>query len=700
MLRPMHPLGHRGTLVPAVLATLLAIALALPLAVRAQTPPRLEEPVTDLAGVLTDADRAAAEDGIEQLEADEGIQLFALFVDTTEELTASEYADLAAAENGLGGNDALLVVAVEVRRDAIWVGDLLTDATDAELDAILADAVEPRLAREEWGDAVAAGAEGLGEALADEAPPEAPPEEPTEPQPESGGILPWIVGILLVAGGAWVLWSWWRARREAGLEAEERDRRLGGLAREANALLIETDELIRHDSQELGFAEAQFGKAAAEAFRAALESARGELKAAFAVRQTLDDATPETPEDRERLLTEIVEHCRRAQATLEEQTRKFRELRDLERRAPEILAALPQAIAAVEARLPEAERQLETLLADAPGSSQAVHGHRAEAAKRLALARKAIEEAQHALERNDRSAAARGAKGAQDATAQAGTLLDAIGHEAAALEEARALLDPALEEALRGLKAAESSAPADEIGAYAKSLDDARAKLDAAQAASRGDPRDLVLAYRLAVEAAAAADHVVAGVRAARTRRAKELDAADAELRAAELSLDRAEDFIGARRHGIGRRPRTRLSEARQHLERARALRDKDAVASVPQAQRAAALADDAYRLASEEFSATEDAGYGGTVIIDGRHHPTGRDAGWGADIGGAILGGIIGSILSGGGGRGGGFGGGGFGGGGIGLPRGGGFGGGGGGRTFGGGFGRRGGGRSRGGAW
>jgi hypothetical protein len=187
-------------------------------------------------------------------------------------------------------------------------------------------------------------------------------------------------------------------------------------------------------------------------------------------------------------------------------------------------------------------------------------------------------------------------------------------------------------------------------------------------------------------------------VRAAKTRRAKEHAAADAELRAAELSLDRAEDFIGARRHGMGRRPRTRLSEAREHLERARALRDADPVASAAQAQRAMALADDAYRLAADDFSATEDAGYGGTVIIDGRHHPTGRDAGWGADIGGAILGGIIGSILSGGGGRG--WGGGGFGGGGIGLPRGGGFGGGGGGRTFGGGFGRRGGGRSRGGAW
>ena len=51
-----------------------------------------------------------------------------------------------------------------------------------------------------------------------------------------------ILPILLVAGGGVLVWSWWRSRRERGRDAEERDRRLGGLARDANALLIETDE--------------------------------------------------------------------------------------------------------------------------------------------------------------------------------------------------------------------------------------------------------------------------------------------------------------------------------------------------------------------------------------------------------------------------------------------------------------------------
>lgn len=215
--------------------------------------------------------------------------------------------------------------------------------------------------------------------------------------------------------------------------------------------------------------------------------------------------------------------------------------------------------------------------------------------------------------------------------------------------------------------------------------------------ASSGDGRDAIKAYRLAREAEAGADAVLAAVKAGEERRALELAAIDAELQGAALSVDRAEDFVGGRRHGIGRQPRTRLSEARVSLERALELRDREPAAASKAARRARTLADQAYEEASAQFDA---GGLGGTVVIGGRRHRTGNDN-WGQDIGGAILGGIIGSILSGGGRRGGGFGGGGFGGGGFGGSGGGGGGfGGGGGRSFGGGFGGGGGGRSRGGGW
>ena len=683
-------IGPHATLVAALLAA--ALIIGMPSRLTAQDLPTLGSRVTDLAGVMSDADRQRAEGGLADLEASANVQLFALFVDTTEGTAAPDYASEVATANGLGGNDALLVVAVGDRRHALWVGDGLSEATNDEIDSVLSDAVEPRLQASEWGAAVADGAAALGVALG------------AEPEPSTGGAgFPWaaLLGIVLLVGGGIFLWTWWQRRRAIGRDAEERDRRVGALAREANGLLIEVDDLIRHDAQELAFAEAQFGEDAAATFGKALDAAREELRAAFAVRQKLDDSTPEAPEQREAMLREIVERCNRAKAALEEQTKHFDELRDLERRAPEVLAAQPEAAAAVEARIPDAESALEELRSEAPASSTAVQGNVGEARKRLDIARSAATRGQSALGQNNRGAAGRAAKAAQEAVAQASALLDAIGREHATLEKARDGLDAALAQARTDVEAAAAAAAALREQPLIAAAEEAKQKLAAADAAATART-DLVVAFRLATDAEAAGDRVAAAVKEGQERRAKEVDAAAAELRSAAGAVDRAADFIGARRHGVGRTPRTRLSEAQEALRRATDLRDSDPAASSEQARRARELGDEAYRLASDEFGATERAGHGGTVILDNRRFPTGRDSGWGADVGGAILGNIIGSILTGGGRGGGPFGGGGFGGG-MRFPGGGGFGGGGGGgRSFGGGFGRGGGGggRSRGGAW
>ena len=678
---------------------LILVALLVAPAVMAQT---LSERVVDESGVLSDGDVTEALDAIQELDDERNVQLWALFVGTTGGASITDFADAVAAENSLGGNDALLVVAIDDRRDALWVGDLLDDVSDEEIDIILADGVEPNLADRAWGAAIAAAANGLDAALAPVQP------EPT-PDPDDGGVTPEppagddeglgftgaLIALLLIGGGAWLIWSWLQRRGAAADEVRERSRRLQGLARDANAALIETDELLRHNAQELGFVEAEFGAEAAEPFAAALAAARTELQAAFRARQLLDDGTPETPEDRERLLSEIVAHCTKAQELVEEQTARFRELRDLERRAPEVLDELQAAVASVQERLPAVEAQVTTLRDEASGSSQAVHGNPAEARKRIEIAQRGITDGRAALAADDRGGAARVAKAAQDALAQARRLLEAVEHETRNLGEARAGLDAALAQAATDLGSADAAVRGATDTDQADELAAARSTLEAARAASAAMPRDLVLAYRLAREAEAAADEVVARVREGEERRSKELAAADAAIRAAELATDRAEEFIAGRRHGVGRRPRTALSEADAALERARAVRDREPAAAVTEARRATQLADDAYARARAEFQRAQGAGRGGTVVIGGQPFPMGRGSDWGSDVGGAIIGGIIGSILSGGGRRGGGGGFGGFGGGGFG----GGGGLGGGGRSFGGGFGG-GGGRSRGGGW
>ncbi len=127
-------------LVGAVLALASSPAIAL-----AQGEPQLRGSVTDQADVLTPAQETEVADGLARLRDAHGIQLFAAYVDTTGSATVTDFASSTAERNSLGGNDALLLVAIDDRSDALWVGPSLDGVTNDEIDAILVDAVEPNL---------------------------------------------------------------------------------------------------------------------------------------------------------------------------------------------------------------------------------------------------------------------------------------------------------------------------------------------------------------------------------------------------------------------------------------------------------------------------------------------------------------------------------------------------------------------------
>ena len=112
----------------------VAILLLLVSTVRAEDILQLQGPVTDTTGSL-----AGAEDDIERaidrtLDED-GVQVFVLFVETTGDRTAADYAFETAEANSLGVDDALLLVALEDRTDYIWLSDGLESITDDELNA-------------------------------------------------------------------------------------------------------------------------------------------------------------------------------------------------------------------------------------------------------------------------------------------------------------------------------------------------------------------------------------------------------------------------------------------------------------------------------------------------------------------------------------------------------------------------------------
>ena len=688
----------RRLLVPvALLAVLLLPAFhALPVALGADIP-RLTGTITDRTGEV-DRNDPRIQPALDRLRQDHGIQLFVLFVDSTGDLSVTDYATEVAARNSLGVNDALLVVALQDRTDAIWLSDGLDQITNSEIDQVVGNEVEPRLGDGDFAGAVVAAADGLGAAAGPGSTSTSQPVSTPSPTPAqgggsggtgsagsgSGGVSAVLVIIIVVIAlvVAYVLFVRFMRRRRGGLSAEERDRHTGDLAKDANRQLIDTDDAIKDAQQELGFAEAQFGEETAKPYREALDAAAAELKAAFTIRQQLDDATPEDPPTRERMLREILARCDRAKGLVGEQAARIDSLRDLQKTAPDVLQKLPEQVASVETRLPTSDATRSHLESYAAASWAAVKGNVTEARKRLEFVTAEAGRGTAAVTAGDLQTAAVAARGAQDALAQAGTLLDSVDRMAASLDQARDALPGLLQDTEADVGAARQAAAAGQAdpGVVTRVAEAERLLATAKTAAATAAP-DVLAAQTAATQANTAANGALAGIRTAAEQRTREKATLDAQMRSASAAVDRAADYIQTRRGGVGQQARTRLAEAQRHWEDARAAYAADPARALQEAREAERLAGTAYGVAQGDFDQYDRGG------------PRGGGGGGGSDIAGAVIGSIIGGMIM-GGGRGGGFGGTSWG-----SPgRSGGFGGGGG-RSIGGGFGG-GGGRARGGRW
>ncbi len=692
------------------LLTALAALAFLASPVRAEDILRLEGPITDTTGVLAD--------GADDIEAaiasalDDGVQVFVLFVQRTDGRTAEEYAADTASENSLGGDDALILVALEDRTDQIWIADGLDGISNDELDDIVTGTLEPGLREGDFPAAVVDTIEALGAAntvAVRTAAPATPGPEPTASDGGAGGVdagggpgLGPILALAAIIGGAFLVWRSRRGRPAgsgpAGAPSGPPPPDPATLARQANALLIATDERIRDAAQETDFAEAQYGADAASPFRTAVAEARELLAGAFVVRQRLDDETPEDEPTRIAMLQEIVDRTTRAQERLDAETERIRALRDLERDSPNTLVELPARIEAIEDRLDATEAIMTDLRRYAESVWAPVRGNLEEARKGLAGARSAVTVGSAAAADDDRSAVAVATRTALEGMTGAGQLLDAIDSLAASVQEALRRIPEELAEATRDLAEAGRSDSTQHAQAAADARRRAEAALETARAAATAQPPDPLTTLRLATEAHRLADEALVEARDAAEAADRLHAAATSTLQTASAEVARAAIFIGSRRRGVGEVARTRLAEANRHLSNANGLLATDAATAQHEAGRALALAQDAIRQAQDDFSDWDQGGPGW-----GQRRSAGGDET--ARILGSILGGVIGGVLSGGGRSGGGWGGspwgGGLGGGGgIGRSSGGGWGGGGGFGSGGFGGGGGGGGRSSGGRW
>jgi uncharacterized membrane protein YgcG len=715
-------------------AGLALVALAALVSVGTPTAAHAEDPVAfgsshiaDKAGALgnRESDVKAA---IDRLYQTTRTDLYIVYVDSfTGAADRQAWATATANKNGMGTNDVLLAVATEDREFQLSV-DPNFPLTDAQLQDVETNAIEPALRENDWAGAGIGAADGLAASIKGENV-VAPNIVPGQPAPSGGGGgwgFLWIIVIAVIVIGAIIFFVSRRAtstRSVRGSTGQAGGATGGGggtgragdsgatsgpppvptaqLKQQAASALVQTDDAIKTSEQELGFAVAQYGASSTEEFQTALHTAKNQLTQAFTLQQKLDDVEPDTEEQKRAWYAQIIDLCTRANAALDEQAEAFDELRALEKNAPAAAASVAGEFDALEQRIAQAESRLASLAAGYTDAALAtVADNPAQARERLAFARNALSDADTQLAAGKTSAAAVGIRAAEESGDQAKLLLDAVDRLGTDLQKAAEEVTTAITDletdlitarALPGGDPAGTTAPSEAssvassvassdlpgvIATTSQIVDDAKSSL----AAGKVNPLDLLKKLEAANTRM---DSVLAGVRDAQAQAQRTRAALSQTMLSAQSQVSAASDFITTRRGAVGAEARTRLAEASRLVVQADAQSTTDPNGALATAQRANSLAADAVRLAQDDVNGFGGA-YGGNGYADaggglGGMFGGGSRGGGGRGGGmmGAILGGIvINSVLGGGGG-------------GI-------FGGGGG--IFGGGGGRRGGGGSFGG--
>jgi hypothetical protein len=628
----------------------------------AEDPFRLDGQVVDEAGVLSSGEESQVADALDQLQAEDGTQLFVVFVDTFGGQTPGEWMQSTRQLSSLGGNDALLAVAVDDRDYAFTVPNG-SDVSVSDADQLAGQAVEPEFADGDWATGTVAFADILRTG-----------EAPGSGSADSGGggALLVVGAIAVVGGGAYLVSRSRRRKREAQPPPVQRlerpDPHAGTtteqLQSQANNALLELDEAMKTSQLDLDYARSQYGEEAVGGFDTALATSRDELSRAFTLRQQLDDDIPEDEPTTRQMLGEMLRLTQAADARLDAQADAFGRLRDLENTAPQVLEALAPRIAALRQRIPQEEQRLADLrgrFADAAVAPVRDNGTEAQA--RLAAAEQEVNEALDALGAGRPGEAVGDIRAAEDAVAQTTTLLDAIGRLATDLDAAAARVAAVRAETEKDLAEARSLVAAGQRSGLGPQITRAEAALASADEALSGPQPDPLAALRQLEEADIALEQALSVARDAQTQTRRAAAALDQAVLTARSTIAAAADFISTRRGAVGATARTRLAEAQRHLQLAGG--GGDPAAALGEAQQADALA----RQALDQARSDVDRWQGGQ---------SGAGGGLGVDLGSLVLGGILSGAFGGeyrrGGGYGGGYGGG-FGGS-FGCGRGGGFGG------------------------
>jgi hypothetical protein len=639
-------------LLSVVLAVLVA-GLVLAPVTAAEPPFRVPDYVTDRAGVLSPSQRVQVENAVNQLYNENRTRLWVVYVDSFGQ-SAVGWARTTMQISDFGDRDALLAIATEERAYAFQVPSDIMSQSDAA--ALQRNTIEPALRQGDWAGAAVAAAEGS--------------KEPTSTSPSTGSGITWygllvalaVFGLIILA-----LWLWSRRRRRKRREAEFAAARrvdpadpnalaavpIDALDDLSKMMVVDVDNAVRTSESELALAVEEFGAAQTEPFSRAVGNAKTTLAQAFNVRQILDDAVPESLQQRRDLLTRVVVAAAKADRELDAQSEAFDKLRDLVINAPTRLDALTQQMVDLTARCGPSEQALAALHSQFDAAALTSVAENVKTAKqRLGFADQNISTARASIARpvGQQMGLVDAIRAAESSLGQARSLLDAVDSAGIDINRAVAALPAAIADIQSGVDQANDqlqqgkTTHQSELGA---ARDQAAAAIADAQKNGSTDPLGT---FTRLTKADAELDRLLASVTEERQATERLGRAFDQALFSAQSRVRGVSDFIDTRRGSVGSEARTRLAEAVRQLQAAHDKRATNLSEAIAHANGADMLAGQAQSLASNDVQAAQrsyTSGWGG-----------GRS---GSDMGGVIGGIIIGNILSGAlrGGFGGGFGGG-----------------------------------------
>lgn len=626
-----------------VLAVLTVGVLLAPSAT-AQPPFRLPSYVNDGANALTGSQFSDVQQAVDKLYTDRHIRLWVVYVDTFSGQDALAWTQQTRRLSDIGSQDAMLAVATGDRAYAFLPPTATAGAGGFDVTSLRTNDIEPKLRQSDWAGAAIAAAQGLD-----------PGSSTTNANISWFGLL---VALAVLALAVLVVWLWLRRRKRKRREAEFAAARrvdpadpnalaavsIDALDDLSKSIVVDVDNAVRTSDNELGLAVDEFGQDETAPFSKAVANAKTTLAQAFNVRQILDDAVPETAQQRRDLLTRVVVAAAKADRELDAQREAFEKLRDLVINAPSRLDMLTQQMVEVTARIAPSEQALAALHQQYSDTALAsVAGNIETAKQRLAFADQNLTNARTLVGRpvGRQSGLIDSIRAAESALGQARTLLDAIDNAGTDINRAVATLPAAIADIQQGINQA-GTLLAQGNTAHATELGTARdAAVKAVADAQTGGNADPLGTFTTLTQADAELDRLLATIAEEREAAERLSRAYDQALFTAQSRVRGVSDYIDTRRGSIGPDARTRLAEAVRQLQTAQDMKSTNLNEAIAHANSASMLAAQAQDLANADVRAAQRSYAGQYGQTSGSN--------MGAMIGGIIIGNILSGALRGG---------------------------------------------------